>query len=45
LKDWSNLNIRVSFGGLLRYEPISEIVTPKEEAVDGEKGTSGTSPS
>jgi len=45
LKDCNNLNIRVSFNGLLRYEPISEIVTPNEEAVDGEKGISGISPS
>jgi len=39
------LKIRVSFKGLLRYEPISEIVTPKEDAVDGENGISGKSPS
>jgi len=35
----------VSFAGLLRYEPMSEIVTPKEDAVDGENGVSIISPS
>jgi len=37
--------MRVSFKGLLIYEPMSEIVTPRDEAVEGLKGTSGVSPS